>query len=53
MPGYVIGFSCAPGTEADDNEEQKNGLYTQHLLKHIVKRNTDISKVLRAVNTAV
>ncbi|CAF3400225.1 unnamed protein product, partial [Rotaria sp. Silwood2] len=51
--GSLIGFACAPGTQADDNEEQANGLYTKHLLKHIVKPNRDIIKVLHAVTRAV
>ncbi|CAF3463969.1 unnamed protein product, partial [Rotaria sp. Silwood2] len=42
--GSLIGFACAPGTQADDNEKQANGLYTKHLLEHIVKPNRDIIK---------
>ncbi|CAF4614650.1 unnamed protein product, partial [Rotaria sp. Silwood2] len=53
MVGLLIGFACAPGTEANDNDEQENALYTKYLLEHIVKPNTDISKVLRAVTGAV
>ncbi|CAF4911934.1 unnamed protein product [Rotaria sp. Silwood1] len=53
MAGLLVGFACAPGAEADDNEEQDNALFTKHLLKHIVTPDADISKVLRAVNGAV
>ncbi|CAF3759394.1 unnamed protein product [Rotaria sp. Silwood1] len=51
--GSLIGFACAPGNRAYDNGKQENGLFTKHLLKHIVKPDTDISKVLRAVTRAV
>ena len=51
--GFLIGFACAPGTIADDNERDENGLFTKHLLKHIVEPDVDISKILRAVRGAV
>lgn len=51
--GSLIAFACSPGTKANDNKGQANGLFTKHLLKHIVTPNIDISKVLRAVNAAV
>ncbi|CAF4479941.1 unnamed protein product [Rotaria sp. Silwood2] len=51
--GLLIGFACEPGAEADDNEEQDNGLFTKHLLKHIVKPNKDILKILNVVTGAV
>jgi hypothetical protein len=51
--GLLIGFACAAGTKASDNDQQNNGLFTKHLLQHIVKPHTDIQKVLNAVNQAV
>ena len=51
--GFLIGFACAPGSIADDKEEGENGLFTKHLLKHIVEPDVDISKILHAVRGAV
>ena len=51
--GSLIGFACAPGNPSFEKEAETNGLFTKHLLKHIRKPDTDISKVLRAVTKAV
>ncbi|CAF3399873.1 unnamed protein product, partial [Rotaria sp. Silwood2] len=51
--GTLIGFACAAGTIAYDNGQQANGLFTKHLLEHIVKPNRDIFKILGAVTRAV
>ena len=50
---FLIGFSCAPGAQANDNEKAQNGLYTKHLLKHIVNPEMHISMILCAVRKAV
>ena len=50
---FLIGFACAPGALADDNEKAQNGLYTKHLLKHIVNPEMYISMILCVVRKAV
>ncbi|CAF1381926.1 unnamed protein product, partial [Rotaria sp. Silwood1] len=52
--GYVIAFACAPGTTADDGKEREtNGLFTKHILKHILKPNEDIQMMLTDVTNGV
>ncbi|CAF4129109.1 unnamed protein product, partial [Adineta steineri] len=52
--GSLIAFACAPGTVADDGEaEETNGLFTKHLLKHIITPNDDIRMVLSDVTNGV
>ncbi|CAF3431440.1 unnamed protein product [Rotaria sp. Silwood1] len=51
--GLVLGFACAAGAEADDNQKENHGLFTKHLLNHIIKPNKDILMILRAVTGAV
>ena len=51
--GFVVGFACATGTEADNNQSQKNALFTKHLLNHIAEPSKDIIKVLHTVTEAV
>ena len=51
--GTLIAFACAPGTIAVDASEQKNGLFTKYLLKHIPTPNEDILKVLTNVTHEV
>ncbi|CAF3928423.1 unnamed protein product, partial [Rotaria sp. Silwood1] len=40
--GSLIAFACAPGSVVDDGKDQKNGLFTKHLLKYIGIPNEDI-----------
>jgi hypothetical protein len=51
--GSLIAFACAPGTIADDGKEQRNGLFTKHLLKHIATPEEDIQMILRDVTNGV
>ena len=51
--GTLIAFACAPGTIAVDASEQKNGLFTKYLLKHIPTPNEDIRLVLADVTNGV
>ncbi|UJR17084.1 hypothetical protein I4U23_003981 [Adineta vaga] len=57
MPAHVgslIAFACAPGTAADDGQnEEKNGLFTKHLLRHIKTPNEDIRMIMAAVTDGV
>ena len=49
----IIGFACAPGKLAEDNPEERNGLYTKHLLKHIETQGQDIDILFRHVGLGV
>ena len=49
----IIGFACAPKQDALDNPNERNGLYTKHLLKHIETRGLDIDILLRHVGQGV
>ncbi|CAF1552706.1 unnamed protein product, partial [Adineta ricciae] len=50
----LIAFACAPGTTADDgNNEEENGLYTKHLLRRLQTPNKDIEILLRRVGKDV
>ncbi|UJR18259.1 hypothetical protein I4U23_005162 [Adineta vaga] len=52
--GSLIAFACAPGTTADDgNNQDKNGLFTKYLLQHISKPNEDIRMILSDVTDGV
>jgi hypothetical protein len=50
---YLIAFACTADTKASDNNQGNNGLYTKHLLQHIVKPNIRIIDALAAVREAV
>ncbi|CAF3778761.1 unnamed protein product [Rotaria magnacalcarata] len=51
--GSLIAFACAPGTEADEGQGQRNGLFTKHLLQHIKTPNEDVAIMLRTVKEGV
>ncbi|CAF1050695.1 unnamed protein product [Rotaria sordida] len=51
--GMLIAFACAPGTIANDGTNDKNGLFTKHLLEHIGTPNKDIRMVMAAVTKGV
>ncbi|CAF3203823.1 unnamed protein product [Rotaria socialis] len=52
--GSLIQFACAPGTLASDGvDNDKNGLFTKHLLKHIATPNIDIEVMFRKVALGV
>ncbi|CAF1058612.1 unnamed protein product [Adineta steineri] len=52
--GSLIAFACAPGTVADDGKAgETNGLFTKHLLKHIISPNDDIRMILSDVTNGV
>lgn len=51
--GSLIAFACAAGTVAMDGKGQRNGLFTKHLVKHIITPNEDIQMVLRRVRREV
>jgi uncharacterized caspase-like protein len=45
--GSLVAFACAPGDTTDDvAENDRNGLFTFHLLEHIAKPNTSIEDIL-------
>ncbi|CAF4007752.1 unnamed protein product [Rotaria sordida] len=48
----LVAFACAPGAAAAEKlktRQERNGLFTKHLLKHIVTRDQDIITILEAV----
>jgi uncharacterized caspase-like protein len=49
----LIAFACAPGTIAIDEKEERNGLFTKHLLKHITTPNQDVRMLLADVTKGV
>ena len=50
----LIAFACAAGhTALDISSNDRNGLFTLHLLQHIEKPNQDIAMVLRDVAQGV
>jgi hypothetical protein len=52
--GSLIVFGCAPGTVASDGETgEQNGLFTKHLLKHLITLNEDIRMILADVTKGV
>ncbi|CAF1389549.1 unnamed protein product [Rotaria sordida] len=51
--GSLVAFACAPGTIAIEKKEEKHGLFTKHLLKHITKANEDVQLILRDVAKGV
>ncbi len=51
--GSLIAFACAPGTIAIDEKEERNGLFTKHLLEHITTPNQDIRMILADVTKGV
>ena len=51
--GSLIAFACAPGTIAVDAHDQRNGLFTKYLLKHIPTPNEDIRMILADVTDGV
>ncbi|CAF1500108.1 unnamed protein product, partial [Adineta steineri] len=52
--GSLIAFACAPGTVSDDGKAgETNGLFTKHLLKHIISPNDDIRMILSDVTNGV
>ncbi|CAF4070287.1 unnamed protein product [Rotaria sordida] len=52
--GSIIQFACAPDRlAADGGSQDKNGLFTKHLLQHIGKPNQDLELILRAVASGV
>ncbi|CAF1169886.1 unnamed protein product [Adineta steineri] len=50
----VIAFSCAPGEATlDETGNNRNGIFTEKLLKHIAIPNKDIEEVLKLVSRDV
>lgn len=49
----LIAFACARGTIAIDDKKHRNGLFTKHLLKHIITPNHDIRILLADVTKGV
>ncbi|CAF3902184.1 unnamed protein product [Adineta steineri] len=48
--GTFIQFACGPNrTACDGAENERNGLFTKHLLRHITYPNTDITQIFRSV----
>ncbi|CAF1613167.1 unnamed protein product [Didymodactylos carnosus] len=50
--GSLLAFACASGTTASDGQG-RNGLFTKHLLQHIITPNEDIQMLLRDVSHGV
>jgi Caspase domain len=50
--GTLIAFSTAPGSVASDGSG-RNGLYTQHLLREMVKPGAAVEEVFKGVRAAV
>ncbi len=51
--GSLIAFATAPGSTADENPNRRNGLYTEHLLKHIETPGLRIEDVFKRVRVDV
>jgi hypothetical protein len=51
-PGTLIAFATAPGSTAADGMG-RNGLYTQHLVKHLQRPGLAIEEVFKAVRAGV
>ncbi|CAF3779182.1 unnamed protein product [Rotaria sp. Silwood1] len=51
--GMLIAYACAPGTIANDVPNERNGLFTKHLLEHIGTPNKDIRMVVANVTNGV
>jgi len=54
-PGTTIGYATAPGDCASDGfqSDDGHGFYTEALLKHMHKKNTDVDYMLREVGKEV
>jgi uncharacterized caspase-like protein len=51
--GSMIAFSTAPGGVALDNPEEKNSLYTKHLLEHLASPGLPVELLFKRVRLAV
>lgn len=51
--GTIVSYATAPGQEAADGMGGRNGVFTEHLLKHIVTPGLTIEDTLKLVNAAV
>ncbi|CAF2082792.1 unnamed protein product [Rotaria magnacalcarata] len=52
--GTLLQFACAPGSlAADDGGQDRNGLYTKHLLQQIAVPNQHIDLIFSSVGTEV
>jgi formylglycine-generating enzyme required for sulfatase activity len=51
--GSFIAFATAEGRTADDNQQERNGLFTSELLKHIAKPNLGIRTIMDQVTGGV
>ncbi len=52
--GTFIQFACAANQTASDGlESDRNGLFTKHLLKDIIKPNKDILQIFREIADGV
>lgn len=51
-PGTLIAFSTSPGSTAADGKG-RNGLYTEHLVKQVMKAGAPIEEVFKATRVAV
>jgi uncharacterized caspase-like protein len=51
--GSMIAFSTAPGGVALDNPEEKNSLYTKHLLEHLPAPGLPVELLFKRVRLAV
>jgi uncharacterized caspase-like protein len=51
--GSMIAFSTAPGGVALDNPEEKNSLYTKHLLEHLASPGLPVEMLFKRVRLAV
>ena len=51
--GSMIAFSTAPGGVALDNPQEKNSLYTKHLLEHLASPGLPVELLFKRVRLAV
>ncbi len=52
--GMYIAFATAPGSVASDgNKNERNGLFTKHLIKNIKKSNLTLNQVFKKTRTSV
>ena len=51
--GSIIGYACAPNKVAADGGDERNGVFTKHLLKHVVTHGKEVRFMLGAVKRGV
>ncbi len=53
LSGTLVAYSTSPGSVADDNAAQDNGLYTKHLLSHLETPGLALEQLFKRVRSGV